>query len=91
MVVHSRIGRKRPEIQSDDVVCAFKSTLRTVARRDVDPTQWVGVGIDGHGRVLEYVAVETGVDEWLVFHCAPATDAVMVEVGLKPGRGRRPR
>jgi hypothetical protein len=28
-------------------------------------------------------AIETGMDEWLVFHAMPATATVLIEVGLK--------
>ncbi len=86
VVVHPRIGRKRPQVTEADVEAAFMGTLRKVVRRDCDPPQWVGVGLDGSGRLLEYVAVEIGVDEWLVFHAMPATVRVQQEVGLLPRR-----
>ncbi len=65
-----------------DVVEAFEGTLRSRAR-DTHPVQWVGVGTDASGRLLEYVAVEDEPDGWLVFHAMPATKRVLIEVGLR--------
>lgn len=85
VVVHPRVLRRHPDVAEADVVAAFTATLRSRAR-DTDPVQWVGVGADGRGRLLQYVAAETGMDEWLVLHAMPATAMVMIEVGLKRGR-----
>ena len=83
MVVHvyPRVTAKRPEISDDDALAAFGSALAKVARK-TDPVQYVGVGMDTHGRLLEFIAVEEGGDEWLIFHCAPPTKAILKEVGL---------
>jgi hypothetical protein len=65
------------------VVTAVESTLRAVPREGTGfPPQWVGVGLDGSGRLLEYVAINVGIDRWLVFHAMPATTKVLREVGL---------
>jgi hypothetical protein len=84
--VHPRIEVKRPEISPEDIRTTVDNTLRSRAR-DTDPVQWVGVGMDGHGRLLEYVAVEVENSMWLVFHGAPVTKSVLREVGL--GRDAR--
>ncbi len=79
--VHPRVTAKRPGIMVEDVVAAFSGTLRRIPR--VGTTQWVGIGIDGRGRLLEYVAVENGADHWMVFHAMPATKKVLRELGLE--------
>lgn len=79
--VHPRVVERHPEVSVSDVVTAFENTLRSRARSTV-PVQWVGVGVDAHGRLLEYVAVEDEPDGWLVFHSMCATKKVLVEVGL---------
>jgi len=81
--VHPRVAAKRPEIEPSDVRAAFEGTLRKAPRLDVDPVQWVGVGVDGKGRLLEYVAIETGEDRWLVFHAMRASAKVLIETGLR--------
>jgi hypothetical protein len=84
--VHPRVTAKRPEIRPEDVKMAVQGALRSRARA-TDPVQWVGVGMDAAGRLLEFVAVEEQPDEWLVFHAMAATGKVLREVGL--GRSSR--
>lgn len=74
--------RRRPDLTDEDVVTAFEGMLRPRAR-DTDPIQWVSVGADASGRLLEYVAVENEPDGWLVFHAMPATAKALTEVGLR--------
>ena len=80
--VHPRVTNRHPEVTPADVIRAFEGTLRSRAR-DTRPVQWVGVGADSGGRLLEYVAVEDEPDGWLVFHAMPATNKVLTEVGLR--------
>ncbi len=80
--VHPRVTDRHPGVTASDVVEAFESTLRSRAR-DTHPVQWVGVGMDASGRLLEYIAVEDEPDGWLVFHSMPATKKVLIEVGLR--------
>ena len=80
--VRPRIEAKRPEIVPDDARAAFLSALAKRARK-TEPVQYVGVGLDDHGRLLEFVAVEQARDEWLIYHCAPPTKGVLKELGLR--------
>ena len=80
--VHSRVTVRHPEITTTDILNAFENTLRSRARA-TSPIQWVGVGPDKQGRLLEYIAVEDEPDGWLIFHAMLATKKVMVEVGLR--------
>ena len=80
--VHPRVPARHPEITASDVIEAFEGTLRSRAR-DTHPVQWVEVGPDASGRLLEYIAVEDEPDGWLVFHAMLATRKVLIEVGLR--------
>ncbi len=80
--VHPRVSERHPEVTTSDVTAAFEGTLRSRAR-DTHPVQWVGVGTDPSGRLLEYLAVEDEPDGWLVFHAMLATKKVLIEVGLR--------
>lgn len=102
VVVHDRVTERHPDISGPDVQHAFRTSIASVARTDVTPTQWLGVGMDSAGRLLEYVAVQLEADCWLVFHCMEATKKSLREVGInstarqrgsttKRGSGRRRR
>ena len=80
--VHPRVSRRHAEVTAADAAQAFENTLRSRAR-DTYPVQWVGVGTDASGRLLEYIAVEDEPDGWLIFHAMPATRNVLIEVGLR--------
>ena len=79
--VHPRVSAKRPEIADEDVQKAFEGALRSRGRGTV-PIQWVGVGMDAKGRLLEFVTVEDEPEGWLVFHAMIATTKGLNEVGL---------
>lgn len=80
--VHPRVSAKRPEITNEDVGAAFEGALRSRGRA-TNPIQWVGVGVDRRGRLLEFIAVEDEPGGWLVFHAMIATQKVLNEVGLR--------
>lgn len=62
---------------------AFGNTIARRLRVDTSPPNWVGVGMDDRGRLLEYVAVQSGRSTITVFHAMKATAKVMMEVGLR--------
>ena len=68
-------------LRSSNVERAFSAALCSRAR-NTEPVQWVGVGLDARGRLLEFIAIETGPDRWLVFHAMVATKKVLRELGL---------
>lgn len=80
--VHPRAMDRHLEISADDVRTAFSGTLRKAPRLDVEPVQWVDVDLDDRGRLLEYIAVETGPDDCLVLHAMPAAKGTLREVGI---------
>lgn len=82
--VHPRVHRTHSEIEDQDAQAAFINTLRSTPRQGSGfPPTWVGVGLDNKGRLLQYVAINHGHDEWLIFHAMRATPKVLREVGLR--------
>lgn len=80
--VHARVSRTHPEISVTDVRTAFVGALASRAR-DTHPPQWLGIGVDTHGRLLQFVAIEESPDSWLVFHAMAATTKALRELGLE--------
>ncbi|MCI1747205.1 MAG: hypothetical protein LKI24_03280 [Acidipropionibacterium sp.] len=82
VVVHPRVHERHSSITDEDAAAAFESTIRSRLRARTDPPQWVGVGLDEQGRLLQFIAVEEPPRSWLIFHCMPATKGVLAELGL---------
>ncbi len=81
VLVHPRVHKRYPEIEDEDVIIAFRATIRFIRRAN---GQGVAVGLDGRGRLLEMVfAISESDDEFLVFHAfTPPTSGVLRELGL---------
>lgn len=78
---------KRPEITEEDVIAAVMGTLKRVERPNSDPPKWIGIGLDGRARLLEYIGVPIpDADGLLVIHCMRATKKSLKEVGLEGDR-----
>lgn len=84
LVIHPRINKLHPEIKDEDVRAAYLNALRSMPREATGfPPQWVGVGVDGHGRLLQFVAVNERPNRWLIFHAMHATTKVLRELGIR--------
>lgn len=82
--VHPRIHERHPEISEEDVLHAWEKCLRSMPRLAKNPSEYVAVGIDGKGRVLELIVLRNDNGSWLIYHAlTPPTDNVLREMGLK--------
>jgi hypothetical protein len=87
--VHSRIGERHPEINSDDVLFAWRNSLRSMPRVRKNPREYVAVGVDGRGRIIEMVAARMRDGSWVIFHAlTPPTKRTLKELRFNEG-GRR--
>ena len=68
--VNPRIARRHPEIRADDVLHAWRNAIMLVERSadEAPDSLLVAVDFDSRGRLLEMVAVSTGIDSVHVFH-----------------------
>jgi len=86
--LHPRVINAERKISEANVKNAFQNTLQKLRRwHQGEPPEWVGVGIDDKGRLLQYVANQDSPNSWFIWHCMAATDDVLIELELKP----RPR
>lgn len=83
--VHDRVIERHPELSKADVETAWANRLRCQKRVGPWPPQYVAIGFDGNGRLVEMVAVYApATDETLIFHAkTPATKRMMCELGIK--------
>ena len=81
--VHPRICRRNPEISADDVLDAWENCLRSSHRSGGEFEDYVAIGIDKKGRIIEMVATQKPDNSWLIYHAfTPPTKKVLQELGL---------
>ena len=81
IIVSSRIKKRHPNINDEDVVHAFKSMLRH-KQREVD--EYIAIGVDSKGRILEMVYIYNFEhDFFLVYHAlVPLTKKTLSELEM---------
>ncbi|MFD0704343.1 hypothetical protein ACFQY8_01060 [Alloscardovia venturai] len=82
-IVHSRVHRRHPELSDDDVRHAWWNSISTIARPDTTPRQYVSIGVDSSGRVVEMVAIRGKDGKWLIYHAmTPPSKKTLRETAL---------
>ena len=83
IIVHPRIFERHPEISEKDVRDAWAGCIKAVPRFDRNPNEYIAIGCDSNGRLLEMIAVITDRRDWLVFHAfTPPTHKALKELGM---------
>jgi hypothetical protein len=80
--VHPRVCKKHPELSEDGIVEAWLNRLRMTRRVDTFADNYVAVGFDQMGRLLQMVAAQTDAG-WTIFHAMPATKKALDELGKR--------
>ena len=80
--VHPRIARRHPEVTPDDVATAMRWMIRYKQR---STGEWLAVGLDGHGRLVELVYQYDEEDDFFfVFNgMTPPSGKTLRELGLE--------
>ena len=81
IIVSSRINKRHPNINDDDVIHAFKSMLRHKQR---EGDEYIAVGADSKGRILEMVYIYNFEhDFFLIYHALiPPTKKTLNELEM---------
>jgi len=82
VVVHPRVHERHPEIDDEHVITAWNNFICRTRRVDTFDDNFIAVGFDPKGRLLEMVAVEMSEGGWFVFHAMPATPRALKELDL---------
>ena len=83
VVIHPRIQERHPKLTDNDVLHAWHSCVRSVPRLDRDGDEYIAVGMDAHGRLLEMIARRTTSGLFVIFHAfTPPTRKALVELGM---------
>ncbi len=86
-IIHPRIYEKHPEITEEDVVLAWQSCIRSVPRLDKESEEYIAIGTDNKGRLIEMIARRISLDEYIIFHAfTPPTNKALRELRMIPRR-----
>ncbi|MDF7663342.1 hypothetical protein PT282_01425 [Bifidobacterium sp. ESL0763] len=81
-IIAERIHRRHPQLRDADVKAAWHAILHMERRRS-NPTQWLAIGVDSNGRLLEMIATYEKDGVWLIFHAlTPPTKGILKELRM---------
>lgn len=81
LIVHPRVRERHPELTEADVVFAWSNSFRSAPRLKKNPDEYVSVGFDNKGRLIEMIALRSKHGEWLIYHAkTPPTKKIMAEL-----------
>ena len=82
-IVHPRVQERHPEISEQDVLDAWVSCIRAVPRLDQNPNEYIALGCDSKGRLLEMIALRGSGGILSVYHAkTPPTRKALIELGM---------
>ena len=83
VVVHDRVCQRHPELEKSDVREAWSNCIRSARRTQSAFDDYVAVGFDKKGRLLQMIAVLLPDGVWMIYHAfSPPTKKVLKELGM---------
>ncbi len=83
VLVHDRVTERHPELSESDVLSAWENMVAYLPRIGEAPDQYVAIGADSRGRLIEMVANRASNDVWIIFHAmTPPSHKTLVELKL---------
>lgn len=83
VVVHDRVERRHPELSIEDVKHAWEHAICSTPRLGKNPDEYVALGFDSNGRLVEMVAIRDSKGDWVVFHAmTPPSSRTYSELGV---------
>lgn len=83
-----RIHERHPDVAKEDAIHAWRFCIKSMPRLGKEPEEWIGIGMDDTGRLLEVVAMRNGRGAWLIKH---AQTSPQERIKRELGFGRRKR
>ena len=83
LIVHPRIAKRHPEIKTDDVVTAWNNCTRFIPRLSNSKDDYIAIGADSKGRMIEMVATIDDSGSFVVYHAkTPPSSEILKELGF---------
>lgn len=91
VLVLERVSRRHPDVRAADAAYAWVHAVRSMPRLGSEPMEYVAIGPDPTGRMLEVVAVALPDGSgWLIKHAQhPPQVSIRRELGFDERRGGR--
>ncbi len=81
------MNEKHQEITDKDVLTAWKNCFRSLPRIAKNPCEYIAVGMDGKGRLIELASTRLLDGSWIIFHAlTPPTQKTSRELGFNERR-----
>ena len=88
--VDDRVERRHPDVSKADAAHAWLHAVASAPRLGKDPDEYLAIGPDETGRMLEVVAIRGTEGDWLIYHAqTPPKESAKRELGLAPTGRRR--
>lgn len=87
-----RVETRHPEqeITKGDAISAWYNAIRSKPRLNKNPDEYIAIGIDGKGRIMELVAVRDKDGRFFIYHAfIPPQDNAKRELGMIENRKER--
>jgi hypothetical protein len=82
--VDDRVASRHPDISEEDAVAAWANCINSRPRIDKDPNEYLAIGVDGKGRLIELVVLRDANGDWLIYHAmCPPTENAKRELRMK--------
>jgi len=81
--VDDRVPLRHPDISKEDVKAAWINCIKSRPRLGKNPDEYLAIGTDGKGRLLELVVLRDSEGDWLVYHAkTPPMENAKRELGV---------
>lgn len=82
--VHPRVHERHPELYEEDVIHAWENAIISAPRLEKNPNEYIALGFDQAGRLIEMAAVRFDRGDWVIFHATtPPSDKTYRELRLE--------
>ncbi|MCL2807509.1 MAG: hypothetical protein FWD27_05010 [Coriobacteriia bacterium] len=81
--VDDRVPYRHPSISKEDAATAWMNCIKSLPRLDKNPDEYLAIGTDGKGRLLELVVIRNKEGDWLIYHAVtPPTENAIRELQM---------
>lgn len=83
LLVHRRVFERHPDLRLRDVVTAWNEAIMSAPRIEKNPDEYVSLGFDSNGRLIEMAAARSAEGVWVIFHAmTPPSERTYREFGI---------